>query len=482
MRNSYLHPGMAILAALLLAGCVSMDNTSVRELRVPTRYGQHSSPLGDSAGEVVTLNATYPARDIASQTWWQGFGDERLQRMVRQMLAVNSDLATAGLTLRKARLQAGLARNDQWPQPNASVDSSASRSLSSGGSLQRGSGASASLSWEVDLWGRLRAARDVAEWEAKASAQDRESTALALVGEVCEQYWSLAYLNQSIKAGQAHLDQLQQILALVRVQFGAGEVSLLEVREAEQNLDTQQTAQSQLLQQRTQVRNALTVFLDGQPWPLDDEPQDLDAARSPEIEAGVPAELLGRRPDLRAAELRLRKAMASIKATARGYYPALTLTGSAGTSSSTLFDVLANPVGTLGAGLTLPFLNIERMRLDTDIASTEYEIAASDFRGTLYTALQEVNDALSAREQFSNQLAAAQRSFDAAKDVERMYGVRYRAGAANLRTWLDAQQTLRDAELSLAQIRRSQLQNDVTLYLALGGDVSQLHPIADAVD
>jgi len=472
MNHSYLRLGSALVGALLVAGCSSMIKPDARELYVPARYGQDGA-FGDSTRKAVDLSATHPAIDIGSQTWWHGFGDERLQRMIRQVLTVNSDLASAGLALRKARLQAGLARNDQWPQPSANINTSASRSLSGEGALERSSNANLSLSWEIDLWGRLRAARDSAEWEARASVQDRESTALALVGEICELYWNLAYLNQSIDAGQAHLEQLEQILTLVRVQFEAGQVSLLEVREAEQNLQAQQTAQSQLLQQRAEVRNAMTVLLDGQAWPRDDEPQDLNAVRRPVVVPGIPAELLGRRPDLRASELRLRKALAGIEATARSYYPTLTLTGSAGGSSASLSNVLANPVGALGVGLVLPFLNVWRMRLDTDIARTDYEIAASNFRGALYTALQEVDNALSAREQLSTQLAAAQRSFDAATDVERMYGVRYRAGAASLRIWLDAQQTLRNAELALAQIRRNQLQNDVTLYLALGGDAAQ---------
>ena len=182
----------------------------------------------------------------------------------------------------------------------------------------------------------------------------------------------------------------------MQARFDAGAVSRLEVRQALQNLQSQRSAQSALEQQRVEVRNALTVLLDGTPWPQQDEPQDLLGARSPPIAEGLPTDLLGRRPDLRAAELRLRNSLKTIKVTATQYYPALSLTGSLGSSATSLGDVLRNPVATLGAGLSLPFLNLQRAQLDTDIAGTAYQIAATNFRKTLYTALSEVDNALSA--------------------------------------------------------------------------------------
>ncbi|WP_066094829.1 efflux transporter outer membrane subunit [Xanthomonas massiliensis] len=468
-------PLLPAIAAVLLAGCVSTGQYRAAPIAVASAYGR-----GDAARntpeQALALQASYPAHDIAADAWWRGFGDARLDRMVQQALASNSDLAAAGLALRKARLQAGLAETELWPTASGSVAGSGSRATDRHDAFDRSYSASVSLDWEIDLWGKLRAQRDVAQWEAAATDQDRENTALALVGEVCSDYWQLAYLNQSIAAGEQNLQRLEKTLQLVQVQFGAGDVSRLELREAEQNLESQRTAQSALLQQRVEVRNAIAVLLDGQPWPQADEPQDLDAASSPALAAGVPAELLARRPDLRAAELRLRESLAQIKATARSYYPALSLTGAIGGSSTALSDVVRNPVATLGAGLTLPFLNLHRARLDTRIAGTDYEIAATQFRTTLYTALSEVDNALSAREQLAAQVESANRSYQAARDVERMYEVRYRSGASDLRTWLDAQQTLRESELALALARRQQLVADVTLYQALGGSAAELKP------
>ena len=468
------HPAFKFLtlaiATGLLGGCISTGQYRAAAIDVAGSYSHDTATArSDTGTQQVAVQTTYPASDVRADAWWHGFGDARLDRLIEQALQANSNLAAAGLTLQRARLEAGLASSDLWPSASGNVNSSGSRAIDRSDSFDSSHSASASLSWEIDLWGKLRAQRDAAHWEAAATAQDLENTALALIGEVCSDYWELAYLNQSIASGERNLERLEKTLQLVQIQFNAGDVSRLEVREAEQNLESRRSAQSQLQQQRVQVRNAIAVLLDGKPWPQADEPQDLEAASSPSLQPGVPAQLLARRPDLRAAELRLRQSLAQLKATARSYYPALSLTGSVNSSATSLSDVLKNPVATLGAGLSLPFLDIAEARYNTRIAGTSYEIAATQFRTTLYTALSEVDDALSARTELASQVESARRSYQAARDIEHMYEVRYHAGAANLRTWLDAQQTLRDSELALAEARRSQLDNDVTLYQALGG-------------
>jgi len=471
--NFKLKPCAAAVAGLLalsITGCASTGDYAADPILVPTQYD--GGAPATQPGQTLATDVSFPARPVLDDPWWKGFGDERLDRLVAQVLHDNSDLAAAGFTLRAARLSAGLAETDLWPTLDASVDTSASRALDRHDAVDHSSSASVSVSWEIDLWGKLRAQRDEAKWEAEATAEDLQNTALTLVTDTCNYYWELAYLNQSVADGERDLQGLEKTLQLVQTQYKSGYVSKLELREAEQNLEAARTSQSQLVQQRVETRNALTVLLDGKAWPQSDEPQNLDAASSPSVQPGLPAELLGRRPDLRAAEMRLRESLATIKATATSYYPALSLTGGISSGGDSLAEVLKNPVGTLGAGLSLPFLNIEQARLNTRIAGTDYQVAAAQFRTTLFTALQEVNNALSAREQLAQQLESAQKSYDAAVDVEHMYEIRYRTGYTDLRTWLDAQQTLRESELSLAQVKYNMLSNDATLVQALGGSAS----------
>ena len=460
-------PRTALLFAAItasLAGCATPGVNPAADIHVPAAYGQHSTPT-----ETQSLQVTAPPADIAADAWWRGFNNAQLDALIDQVLASNTDLAVAGLRLERARLQAGLASADLWPNANGSVGVSGNRRIDTGDDWSEGYNASISLGWELDLWGKLRAQRDIARWEAEATAADLQNTALLLVSQTAELYWQIGYLNLAISTGQANLERLQRIVQLVDVQYRAGHVSMLEVRQAAQNLQSQKAAQAQLEQQRVEARNALTVLLDGQPWPVEREAQNLDGFALPGVAAGLPAQLLARRPDLRAAELRLRQALKQIKVTATSYYPTLSLSGSVGGSSPDLADVLANPVASLGAGLSLPFLRFRQMQLNIASSDLAYQIAANQFRDTLYSALAEVDNALSAHDKLSVQLAASQASYQHAVEIERLYEVRYRAGATDLRNWLDAQQTRRNAELSLAQARRSVLVNQTTLYKALGG-------------
>jgi NodT family efflux transporter outer membrane factor (OMF) lipoprotein len=452
----------------LLAACAGTGSHRLRDPSVAATYGAGDSTKNAPA-EKIALGQKRTVQDRMQDKWWTGFGDERLDRMIARVLEVNTDLASAGFRLQKARYNAGLATSDLLPDFDVSGSAGYSKQLSGNSKRLDTYGATASLQYELDLWGRLRTQRSIAQWEAQATDEDLQSTFLSLVSDTCDLYWTIAFLNQRIASGEESVARVQRTLDLVRSQFNSGAVSRLELREAEQNLQTQQAAQSQLIQQRVEARNSLTVLLDGTPWPISDEPQNMDNAHSPEIDPGIPAELLGRRPDLRAAELRLRESLSEVKVTRVSYYPAISLTGSVGGTSDSLSSVLAHPIETLGAGLALPFIHWNEARLNTKIAGAEYEIAANDFRTTLYTAFTEVDNALSARQELAKQVDLSRQSFDAASEVERLYEVRYRAGATPLRQWLDAQETRRTAELALAQARLNQLENDSKLFQALGG-------------
>ena len=456
------------VTSLLLSACAGTGSHRLEDPAVAASYGAGDSTK-NAPVDNVALGQRRDVQDVTRDTWWQGFGDERLDRLVARVLEVNTDLASAGFRLQRARFSAGLATSDLLPNFDVSGSAGYSRNLSGSSQGARSYGATASLSYELDLWGRLRTQRTIANWEAQATDEDLQTTFLSLVSDSCDLYWTLGFLNQRIVAGELSLARVERTLSLVRTQFNSGAVSRLELREAEQNLQSQQAAQSQLIQQRVETRNSLTVLLDGQPWPIADEPQSMANAHSPAIEPGLPAELLARRPDLRAAELRLRESLSQVKVVRTSYYPAISLTGSVGGSSTSLSSVLAHPVESLGAGLALPFIHWNEARLNTKIAGTEYEIAANDFRKTLFTAFTEVDNALSARQELAKQVDLSQQSFDSAVEVERLYEVRYRAGATPLRSWLDAQETRRQAELSLAQARLNQLQNDSRLFQALGG-------------
>ncbi|AIT25655.1 efflux transporter, outer membrane factor (OMF) lipo, NodT family protein [Bordetella holmesii 41130] len=406
----------------------------------------------------------------AGGQWWRNFQDPVLDTLVEQALARNNDLTVAALTVRRARLQAGLAQSDLYPTVSGTGSFNRSRNLDGGRASVRTTNVELAASWELDLWGRLARARDAAQWQAVATEEDRQAAALALAGTTAELYWQTAYLNQRLASSRESIAYARRTLELVQAQYAAGGTSGLEVAEARQTLASQQATHTELLQQRVEAINGLTILFDGPPDRIVADPQRLPQGPLPGVDPGLPAQLLARRPDLRAAEARLRAAVAATDATRASYYPPLTLTGALGSASDSLGNLLANPVAALGAGLALPFLNWNQMRLNIRISETDYEILVAQFRQALYQAMSDVENALSARGQLAQRARLLQDSLEAAREVERLYETRWRAGAVALRIWLDAQEKRRAAEVAVDENRLQQLRNQVQVYQALGGD------------
>ncbi|MFG0788188.1 efflux transporter outer membrane subunit [Delftia tsuruhatensis] len=444
-----------LACAVALAGCGAITRTTYEapQVALPAQF-KHAQP-----------SAAAPA----PEAWWRAFGDPRLDAWIDMALARNPDLATAGIRVRRAALQAQLAGRALLPQPGGTLSTGASRPLSgSPRSTLETSSATLSVGWELDLFDRLGAQRDAAVFEAQASEQDRQAVALSLAATTASLYWQLALANERLEFARQSLEYTRRTGELVEAQYRSGAVSSLERREARQALAEQQALLSQYTQARAELRQALNELLLGAEAP-GGEPQALPTGALPAIAAGLPAELLGRRPDLRAAELRLRASLASSDAATARYYPTLSLTGSLGGSSNSLLDLLANPVAALGASMTLPFLNVGEMRLNTAIARNQHEEAVVNFRKSLYAALAETEKALSARTELASQEQAQQRVMQESAEITRLYEARYRAGQVPLRTWLDAQERSRNAQLALSALHLAQLQNQVTINKVLGG-------------
>lgn len=446
-----------IVALLASTGCASMTRSDYRAPELSAAPAWSTQPSG--------------AWIAQEGRWWDQFGDARLSELVERVLAVNGDLAVAGIRLKQARLSADLAASQLGPTFSGSLSTGASRPLESGNRWSESASASLGVSWELDLFGKLGAQRDAAAWEAAASEQDLAATRLSLVGTTVMTWWQLAYANERIAMGEESLSYTARALQLVQIQYNAGAVSRVELRDAEQSVAAQEAALAQLYVARSEGRNALAALLGRQDYD-GFEPTVLPTTALPTVDAGLPADLLARRPDLAASELRLRKMLASTDATVASFYPDLSLTGALGTASEALLGFFFNPAASLGATLSLPFLNPERVRLNVGIARADYDLAVAQFRQDFTNALRDTADALYLRENLILQGHAQERNYRAAQDAEGLYERQYRAGATTLRNWLDAQERLRNARTSLIENRLNQLNAQVALYQALGGDAA----------
>ncbi len=423
--------------------------------------------------------------------WWQAFQDPALDLLIQQVLQKNNDLAVAALKVKQARLSAGLTATNltpevstsltavqqkSWQQTNPAEQSGNVPPSSSNGSQNNQTtqyGTSLSLSYELDLWGKLADERAAANFEADATEQDRQASALSLIGTTATLYWKQGYLNQLIALNQQSLSYTQHSLQIAQAHYHAGANGKLDVLQAEQSVNSQQATLEDLYRQRDENRNALTILLDQPPETALEQPLMLPDHALPAIPAYLPADVLAQRPDVKAAELRVHSSYATGENTRKSYYPTFSLTGALSTSSEQLRSALQNPTGSVGAGLTLPFIEWQTTRLNIAKQRVIYEQAVRNFRQTFYTALSEVENQLSARQHYLNAGAQLSRALSLAQQTETISAVRYQAGDIEMQSWLDQQENRRSAEKSLLENHYQQLTTQMSLYQALGGNPTQ---------
>lgn len=461
----------ALILTSSLVGCAAMVKTPYEQptVHIPKDFENNSA------------NTKQIHADAYADQWWTLFNDAQLNSLVNQVLSVNSDLAVAGINLQQARIQAKQSQSQQGVRIG-SAGASVGHRLSLDGDGDSSNGISLNypgLSYELDLFGKLANQTEASRWEALATEQDLQATAQSLIATTTNLYWQLGYLNERYAVAQQNLASTQKTYELVQIQYRAGAVSGLDLTSAEQAVQSQRATLSQIEQQKVEARTALAVLLQQPVQQLNiAEPQRLPRNALPQIASGLPAELLSRRPDLNASELRLRKALANKDANKASYYPSVSLTGSISTggASTSLSKVLSNPSAILGAGLSLPFLQWNDMKRDLRVNELEYEKSIIQYRQTLYKAFADVENALSARNELDKQVTLQERNVQLAEKTEHLTEVRYRNGAIALKNLLDAQATTRNARLSLVQTKQSQYNAYVTLLQALGGSPIQQLP------
>ena len=452
----------ALILGSTLVGCAAVVKTPYQ---APTVQVPNSFAYDNARNQSKQIQA-----DLYADQWWTLFADSQLNQLVDQVIQRNADLAVAGINLQTARLRAGLARDQQGPRVNSGVSTGHRFDLNSGDDTANGVSLSAGVSYEVDLFGKLARQTEAAKWESLATEQDLQATGQTLIGTTANLYWQLGYLNERLSTEKQNLAATQKTFELVRTQYKAGAVSGLDLTQAEQSVQSQKASLSQIEQQLVETRTALAVLLQIPVQQLNiQEPKQLPRINLPNISAGLPAVILSRRPDLQAAELRLRESLATKDATKASYYPSISLTGNLGSSSTSLANLLKNPALTLGASLSLPFLQYNDMKKDLKISDLTYEKAIIEYRKTLYQAFADTENALSNRTELDKQVALQQRNLELAEKTERLTNVRYKNGAIALKNLLDAQETTRSARLSLIQTKQSQYNAYVMLMQALGG-------------
>lgn len=440
---------------LLLAGCSALTRSDYQRplLSLPTQW--------------------QPATDTVSEYGWQRFGDPRLARVIEQVLESNNDLAAAAITVQQARVAAGLTDTNMTPDVAVSGSASNSKNVRRGTSSQESYSSGITIAWELDLWGKLARTREQSEWEAVASEQDYHATVLTTMGTTAQLYWRIALYNQQIRNQRDGLAISQQTVQQVQSWFNAGKVGQLDVLQSQQALLERENQWRTLVQQRQNTRNALALLLNRPAEQHADEAPALDVNQQVPIAQKTPLRVIAQRPDIQAAESRLRAALAGYDASRLQFYPALSLDASLNAGSQIFSQWFSDPIRSIGGALTLPFIQWNTQQLTVKQADLAVKQAAITFRSTAYAALAEVDEAMENRLSADEQRARLHQSLALSQRRLTLTESRYRAGAVDFQTLLDAQDDLLTLENALAQTQYDYLYATLQLWLAQGGGETQ---------
>lgn len=453
---------------LLIAGCGHLTRSDYQRptLSLPNQWKQTTSVDG-----VPNV-----------QNWWQRFNDPRLSQVIVQVLESNNDLALAAITLQKARVAAGLTGTNITPDVTVTSSASNSKNVRQGSESQENYRSSIAIGYELDLWGKLMHAREQSQWEAVAGVQDYEATILSTIGTTAQLYWSVALYNQQIRNQREGLVISEQTVEQVESWFRAGKVGQLDVLQAQQALLSRQNQLRQLKQQRDNARNALALLLNRPAEQHADEAPFLDVNQCVPVQQSTPLQVISRRPDIRAAESRLRAALAGYDASRLSFYPSLSLNSSLEAGSQLFSQWFRDPIRTVGSSLMLPFIEWNTTQLTVQQADLNVKQAAVAFRSTAYAALAEVDNAMEKRLSADEQRKRLKQSLVFSQKRNALTESRYRAGAVDFQTLLNAQDNVLTLENNLAQTQYDYLYATLQLWLALGGGDMQYRIINHYVE
>lgn len=455
-----------LIGSVLLAGCTVGPRYQRPKIDLPQQFRS------------ATVPETTPS--VGDVKWAEVFGDPTLEQLVNTALQHNFDLAAAAQRVEEARAQAGIVRANQFPFLDVQGAFTGSRGSSIGSVrfVPRGTNlssaytqAGAALSWELDLFGRLRKLTQAARAQYLATEEARRGVTVALVGDVTSTYFDLLERDLELDISRKTRAAAEDSLRLVQLRHDRGAATGLELHQAEQFLYTA-TAQIAAVQRAiNQTENALSLLLGQAP---SEQPRGRPLTDIPlprQLPAGLPSALLTRRPDIRAAEQNLIAANAQIGAARALYFPQIGLTAFAGGQSRALADIITAParIYTVAPSALLPIFHAGQIRSQVRLTEAQQRELLVAYQRSIFSGLRDVSDALAGHTQTREQRAQQELLVHALSESARLSTLRYQGGLDSYLQVLDAQRNLFAGQLQLAQLRLQELNAVVQLYRALGG-------------
>jgi multidrug efflux system outer membrane protein len=418
------------------------------------------------------------ARDTANTAWWRAFGDPALDGLIDEALAHNWDARIAAANVDAAAAVLTQVQAPLYPQIGYGAEGLRERVTESGTTPlpalarnpRNGFQVLAGASWEVDLWGRLRRQSEAAGANLLGTEEARRGVILSLVGTVASSYLELLGLDEQLAVAKKTQATYRESLRLFELQFKYGQVSEMNVAQARSQYETATAQIPGIERQIAQLENALSLLVGRNPGPIA-RGKTIKTLAGPAVPAGVPSQLLERRPDVLQAEQQLVAANAQIGAAKALYFPSISLTGALGSASSQLSDLFSGPARTwnFAGSIVGPIFTAGAISGQVAQAEAGQRAAADNYQRVVQGAFADVSNALVDRQKLVEQLAAQQKLVAALRDYTRLARIQYDGGYVPYSTVLQAEQQLFPAELALATTRAASLSALVSIYKALGG-------------
>lgn len=475
-KSSLQQISAALLAAGILSGC-----------SLAPQWVRPDAPVAANYPGADAVAANPAIADTSKLGWRTFFPDQRLQQLISSALQNNRDLRTAALRIQEARALYNIQSADLLPTLNGGIGGTRSRtanSLTAAGVPNVTGGYQVGLtltSFELDFFGRVRSLNDAALAQYVATAEAQRAAEISLVAAVAQAYLAERGFAEQQELAQQTLEGRRTSYGLAQKRFEVGASSALDLRLNETLVQSARVSLATLARQHAQAENALTLLvgvpLSTLPLPAQSSPPSLSEQKIvTDIPAGLPSDLLIRRPDIRGAEARLRAANANIGAARAAFFPRISLTAMLGTASASLsglFDA-GSHVWSFTPQLLLPIFDGGRNRNNLTLAEVRKNIAIADYEKTIQTAFREVADALVARATLEEQIDAQGKFLAAQADRLKLSDLRYQNGVASSLDVLDAQRELFSAQQALVQARLLRLTNAIDLYRSLGGGLNEV--------
>ena len=457
---------IAVALTVALTGCAVGPNYKRPEVAVPQTFrGAPDAPASSS---------------LADTKWDALFGDETLNQLIRTALERNFDIRMAAERVQQGRAQLGITSANQYPFIDAQAQFNAVRqsSLGSFRFIPVGTNLSATftqlgaaLTWEIDLWGRLRRLTEAARARYQATEEDRRGVNVALIADVTNAYFQLLEYELELEISRKTRDTATESLRIVQLRRNEGAASGLDVRQAEQLIYTTATQIEAVERGIGQTENLLSFLLGATPSSQPRGRRLDQIPLPPDLPAGLPATLIERRPDVRSAEQNLIAANAEIGAAKALFFPQISLSAFAGGQSRALTEIATSParVFTLAPNALIPIFHGGQIRNQVRLTEAQQRELLVAYEKSIYNGLREVSDSLIGYGRIREQRNQQEQLVKSLEDAVRLSNLRYKGGLDSYLQVLDAQRTLFSGELGLAQLRLAERLSVVQLYRALGG-------------